>query len=47
MVLMYHHLAAMAETLSLPEKALGFAEKARSIGRRINQWCWHEAGRFY
>lgn len=42
MVIMYNHLAIMADELGLTGKADGFRNEAGSIAARINQWCWNE-----
>ena len=47
MVIMYNHLAIMADELGLPDKADGFREEAGAIAARINQWCWNETDGFY
>jgi glycogen debranching enzyme len=47
MVIMYRHLAIMAEELSLPGKAAEFRMEADAIAARINRWCWDEKDGFY
>lgn len=47
MVIMYNHLAIMADELELDVKAMNFRKEAESIATRINQWCWNEEDGFY
>lgn len=47
MVIMYNHLAIMADELGLTDKADGFRKEAEAIAMRINQWCWNEEDGFY
>ncbi|HSR87988.1 MAG TPA: trehalase family glycosidase, partial [Pontiella sp.] len=47
MVIMYNHLAIMAQELGLNEKAGQFRNEAGAIAERINTWCWNEEDGFY
>jgi glycogen debranching enzyme len=47
MVMQYNDLAVMCDELGQPEKAARFRDEAKSIGARINKWCWNEQDGFY
>jgi hypothetical protein len=47
MVIMYNHLAIIAEELGQSAKAEAFRSQAAAIGQRLNRWCWNEADGFY
>jgi hypothetical protein len=47
MVMQYRELALMCRELGQPEKAARFEAEAKSIGERINRWCWNEEDGFY
>ncbi|MBK1876149.1 amylo-alpha-1,6-glucosidase [Pelagicoccus mobilis] len=47
MVIMYNHLAIIADELDETEKAGFFREQASQISDRINHWCWNEEDGFY
>ncbi len=47
MVIMYDHLAIVCEELGETEKAARYRTEARTIGERVNRWCWNEEEGFY
>ena len=47
MVMQYHELALISRELGKPEKAAKFEGEAKTIGERINKWCWNEEDGFY
>ncbi len=47
MVIQYNNLATICDELELPAKAAAYRAEAKSIGERINRWCWNEEDGFY
>ncbi len=47
MVMQYRELAFICHELGQQEKAARYEAEAKSIGDRINKWCWNETDGFY
>jgi glycogen debranching enzyme len=47
MVIQYNDLAFICDELGQGQKAAEFRAEAKSIGERINRWCWNETDGFY